>query len=171
MVTMDDGESSKPHAGENASKESDDPGSVVMAAPATDPAASFNIWPPSQRTRDAVIQRLIETLSSPSLLNKHYGLVPVDEATSTAGLIEQEAFAAAKSNGIPSSDDQGLKVLEIYSKDISKRTMEYVTSRASPASSTVTTDAAGTLKSVPAESVSASPNVDEEISSVERESA
>nr|XP_027092980.1 uncharacterized protein LOC113713450 [Coffea arabica] len=37
---------------------------------------SFSIWPPTQRTRDAVINRLIETLSSPSVLSKRYGVIP-----------------------------------------------------------------------------------------------
>ncbi|KAK2970279.1 hypothetical protein RJ640_021354 [Escallonia rubra] len=37
---------------------------------------SFSIWPPTQRTRDVVLSRLIETLSAPSMLSKHYGSVP-----------------------------------------------------------------------------------------------
>ncbi|KAK2983007.1 hypothetical protein RJ640_012882 [Escallonia rubra] len=36
-------------------------------------SVSFSIWPPTQRTRDAVLSHLIETLSAPSVLSKHYG--------------------------------------------------------------------------------------------------
>ncbi|KAK9157574.1 hypothetical protein Scep_004148 [Stephania cephalantha] len=34
---------------------------------------SITIWPPTQRTRDAVINRLIETLFAPSIISKRYG--------------------------------------------------------------------------------------------------
>ncbi|KAL9148577.1 hypothetical protein ABFS82_12G050300 [Erythranthe guttata] len=39
------------------------------------PNVSFSIWPPTERTRDAVRNRLVETLSSPSILSKRYGTV------------------------------------------------------------------------------------------------
>ncbi|KAK2994734.1 hypothetical protein RJ640_002540 [Escallonia rubra] len=42
-------------------------------------SVSFSIWPPTQCTRDAVLSRLIETLSAPSVLSKRYGPVPADE--------------------------------------------------------------------------------------------
>ncbi|KAK2980989.1 hypothetical protein RJ640_023315 [Escallonia rubra] len=45
---------------------------------------SFSIWPPTQRTRNAVLSRLIETLYAPSMLSKRYGPVPADEATVVA---------------------------------------------------------------------------------------
>lgn len=86
--------------------------------------ASFSIWPPSQRTRDAVIKRLIETLSNPSVLSKRYGTVPHEEAAEAARLIEEEAysFAAAKAT----ADDDGIEILQLYSREISKRTLETV---------------------------------------------
>ncbi|KAJ7958213.1 MFP1 attachment factor 1 [Quillaja saponaria] len=42
---------------------------------------SFSIWPPTQRTRDAVINRLIETLSTPSVLSKRYGTISLEDAS------------------------------------------------------------------------------------------
>ncbi|WOG98973.1 hypothetical protein DCAR_0418319 [Daucus carota subsp. sativus] len=91
------------------------------------PSISFSIWPPSQRTRDAVISRLIETLSSPSVLSKRYGTLPEAEAAATAKIIEEEAFAAASSSA--ASDDDGIEILQGYSKEISKRMLETVKSR------------------------------------------
>lgn len=92
------------------------------------PNISFSIWPPSQRTRDAVTNRLIETLSSPSVLSKRYGTLPEAEAAATAKVIEEEAFAAA--GGTAGSDDDGIEVLQAYSKEISKRMLETVKGRA-----------------------------------------
>lgn len=96
---------------------------------------SLSIWPPSKRTRDAVVQRLVETLSSPSVLTKRYGTVPAEEAASLARLIEQEAFVAAHSDGVRASDDDELETIHMYSKEISNRMIQMVKSRASSASS------------------------------------
>ncbi|KAK2985281.1 hypothetical protein RJ640_009794 [Escallonia rubra] len=42
-------------------------------------SVSFSIWPPTQHTRDTVLSRLIETLSTPSVLSKHDGLSNPDK--------------------------------------------------------------------------------------------
>ncbi|KAL5724037.1 RNA polymerase III-inhibiting protein maf1 [Ranunculus cassubicifolius] len=99
---------------------------------------SLSIWPPTQRTRDAVINRLIETLSSPSILSNRYGSLSIDEASTTAKFIEDEAFlianngAAGGSNSseISNVEDDGIEILQIYSKEISKRMLEVVKSKA-----------------------------------------
>ncbi|XP_059636591.1 MFP1 attachment factor 1-like [Cornus florida] len=115
----------------------------------------FSIWPPSQRTRDAVVNRLIETLSTPSVLSKRYGSVPHDEAAAAARRIEDEAFAAARGCGL----DEDIEILQVYSKDISKRMLEVVKSRSASAS---TPDSSGT--------VDPTSTASEETSSVEHES-
>ncbi|KAE9588391.1 hypothetical protein Lal_00002952 [Lupinus albus] len=89
---------------------------------------SFSIWPPTQRTRDAVINRLIETLSTPSVLSKRYGTLSSDEASAAACQIEDEAFAAAGA----STDEDGVEILQAYSKEISKRMLDTVKARAPP---------------------------------------
>lgn len=91
------------------------------------PTVSFSIWPPSQRTRDAVTKRLIETLSSPSVLSKRYGTVPEEEAAVIAAEIEGEAFATASASASP--DDDGIEILQGYSKEISKRMLDTVKAR------------------------------------------
>lgn len=93
--------------------------------------AKFSIWPPTQRTRDAVISRLIETLSTPSILSKRFGTIPPDEADAVARAIEDEAYATA--NGSPPTVDDGIEILQVYSKEISKRMLEAVKGRANPA--------------------------------------
>ncbi|KAE8731321.1 WPP domain-containing protein 1 [Hibiscus syriacus] len=103
-----------------------------------DTAAKLNnltlrIWPLSQRTRDAVINRLAETLSSQSVLSKRYGTIPEDEASSVAKSIEEEAFSVAGADFSPDSD--GIEILQMYSKEISKRMLDTVKSRAATAAS------------------------------------
>ncbi|XP_052191324.1 MFP1 attachment factor 1-like [Diospyros lotus] len=93
---------------------------------------SFSIWPPSQRTRDAVIKRLVETLSSQSVLSKRYGIIPSNESDDVARRIEAEAFTAADASA--SADDDGIEILQVYSKDISKRMLEAVKSRSASGS-------------------------------------
>ncbi|KAJ6404913.1 hypothetical protein OIU84_012980 [Salix udensis] len=93
-------------------------------------AISFSIWPLTQRTRDAVITRLIETLSTTSLLSKRYGTVPHEESFEVSRRIEEEAFSVAAT--LASSEDDGLEVVQLYSKEISKRMLETVKARAGP---------------------------------------
>ncbi|KAL8492040.1 hypothetical protein ACS0TY_023597 [Phlomoides rotata] len=88
---------------------------------------SFSIWPPTERTREAVRNRLIETLSSPSILSKRYGTVSREEAVEAAKVIEQEAFEEA--GKAASADDDGIEILQVYSKEISKRMLDTVKAR------------------------------------------
>ncbi|TKY57864.1 MFP1 attachment factor 1 [Spatholobus suberectus] len=104
----------------------------ASAPPQSDAAAaiSFSIWPPTQRTRDAVINRLIETLSAPSVLSTRYGTLSSDEASAAASRIEDEAFSAAGASAAASGD--GIVTLQVYSKEISKRMLDTVKARAPP---------------------------------------
>ncbi|KAL4566199.1 hypothetical protein LXL04_030310 [Taraxacum kok-saghyz] len=100
---------------------------------------SFSIWPPSQRTRDAVIKRLIETLSDKSVLSDRYGRVPTDEADDVARRIEEEAFNAASASPV-AADEEGLETLQCYSKEISKRMLDTVKSRSASSAASPTPD-------------------------------
>ncbi|CAI8599293.1 unnamed protein product [Vicia faba] len=104
-------------------------------------SAGFSIWPPTQRTRDAVITRLIETLTTPSVLSKRYGTLPSDEAASAARQIEDEAYSVASDSGAPDGGD-GIEILQVYSKEISKRMLETVKARPTIGSNAVDNDAA-----------------------------
>ncbi|WOL15436.1 MFP1 attachment factor 1 [Canna indica] len=105
------------------------------------PSLSFKIWPPTQRTREAVVRRLVETLTSQSVLSKRYGVIPEEDATSAARIIEEEAFSvasvasAASTGGRP--EDEWIEVLHIYSQEISQRVVESAKARTEAASSSV----------------------------------
>ncbi|XWS25556.1 hypothetical protein CRYUN_Cryun27aG0078200 [Craigia yunnanensis] len=93
---------------------------------------ALRIWPPTQRTRDAVINRLVETLSSQSVLSKRYGTMPEDEASAVAKSIEDEAFLVAGAS-FSADDDDGIEILQVYSKEISKRMLDTVKARVAAA--------------------------------------
>ncbi|QCD99008.1 MFP1 attachment factor 1-like [Vigna unguiculata] len=107
------------------------------APPQPDPSAalSFTIWPPTDRTRDAIVNRLIETLTTPSVLSKRYGTLSSDEASAAARQIEGDAFSAAGASVATSAD--GIETLQLYSKEISKRMLDAVKTRAPPGSAAV----------------------------------
>jgi len=128
-------------------------------------AISFSIWPLTQRTRDSVITRLIETLSTTSVLSKRYGTVPHDEASEVSRRIEEEAFSVATSSA--SSEDDGLEVVQLYSKEISKRMLETVKAR-SESSANGDNSAA---KTVSADVTPTSAASEEVLSSVETEAS
>ncbi|XP_028806948.1 MFP1 attachment factor 1-like [Neltuma alba] len=85
---------------------------------------SFSVWPPTQRTRDAVIHRLIETLSTPSVLSKRYGTLSPEDASAAARRIEDEAFSTAAASA--SLDDYGIEIIQLYSKEISRLMLDTV---------------------------------------------
>ncbi|VYS69113.1 unnamed protein product [Arabidopsis thaliana] len=93
---------------------------------------SLRIWPPTQKTRDAVITRLIETLSTESILSKRFGSLESEEASSVAKSIEDEAYAIASATVV--GDDDGIEILKAYSKEISKRMLESVKAKSNVAS-------------------------------------
>lgn len=101
---------------------------------------SFSIWPPTQRTRNAVIKRLIETLSVKSVLSDRYGTISADEAVDVARRIEEEAFNTAPPSPVPAGDD-GIEILQSYSKEISKRMLDFVKSRSAESATDTTVKA------------------------------
>ncbi|XP_062188214.1 WPP domain-containing protein 1-like [Phragmites australis] len=110
------------------------PASGAKAAEALLP--SLSIWPPSQRTRDAVVRRLVQTLAAPSVLSQRYGAFPEPEAERAAAAVEAEAFAAASESAAgasPASVEEGIEVLQAYSKEVSRRLLELAKSRAAAA--------------------------------------
>ncbi|KAJ9186790.1 hypothetical protein P3X46_002324 [Hevea brasiliensis] len=121
---------------------------------------SLSIWPPTQRTRDAVISRLIETLSTPSALSKRYGSIPHDEAETAARRIEDEAFVVASK--ATSAEEDGLEILQLYSKEISRRMLETVKAR--PRSdSAVDNGVSGTLNAEVASTEAASEEISDSV--------
>lgn len=132
-----------PPADQDASTEaeSQEPRSEPQASmPEKPKQMSFSIWPPAERTREAVVKRLIETLSTPSVLSNRYGTIPQEEASAAARAIEEEAFATA--NGSAAVDEDGIQILQVYSKEISKRMLEAVKARTPPGPAAADAEAA-----------------------------
>jgi hypothetical protein len=133
----------------NAAAEGSQPAASDGSADAALPAAagakaaeallpSLSIWPPSQRTRDAVVRRLVQTLAAPSVLSQRYGAVPEPEAERAAVAVEAEAFAAASKSAAaaaecPASVEEGIEVLQAYSKEVSRRLLELAKTRSAAA--------------------------------------
>ncbi|OAY35594.1 WPP domain-containing protein 1 [Manihot esculenta] len=93
---------------------------------------SLRVWPPSERTRDVVIKHLTDTLSSPSSFTNRYGMLPSEDAVAIAKIIEEESFLAATASSAGVEDDpcRGIEILQVYSKEISKRMLEMVKKKA-----------------------------------------
>ncbi|XP_042489331.1 MFP1 attachment factor 1-like [Macadamia integrifolia] len=128
--------------------------------------ASFSIWPPTQHTREAVAKRLVETLSTNSILAKRYGSMPADEASSAAHKIEEEAFSVASDAAASSTaENDGIDILQLYSREISKRMLETVKTRAATASPTDNSSPVSVAADSPA-----IPPACEEISSAQTDS-
>ncbi|KAL4649541.1 hypothetical protein ACB092_01G020600 [Castanea dentata] len=133
----------------NPTKKPTNNGNTTTTAAANTNTLAFSIWPPTQRTRDAVVARLVETLSKQSILSKRYGTLPSDEASSAARLIEEEAFSAAADSA--SAEDDGIEILQVYSREISRRMLDTVKTRASSAAAAAASSVvdAGTAPQTP----------------------
>ena len=117
----------------------------LAAAPVPAPAAalaggdpstafSFSIWPPTQRTRDDMVRRLVETLTTDTILCKRRGVVPGAYANPAARAIEAEAFdSTAATGGAAASVEEGIEALQLYSKEVSRRLLDFVKSRSAGA--------------------------------------
>ncbi|XP_008790100.1 MFP1 attachment factor 1-like [Phoenix dactylifera] len=151
----EEGEETKPQGGEEPPKSAEEnAGESKAGAAGILPSVALNVWPPSQRTREAVIQRLVQTLSTESVLSKRYGVLSPSDASDAARRIEEEAFATASASSAPiaASVDDGIKTLQIYSEEISQRMLETVkakassVSRSSPATTPPPSDGGATVE-------------------------
>ncbi|KAL0011159.1 hypothetical protein SO802_006267 [Lithocarpus litseifolius] len=62
-------------------------------------------------------------------LSKRYGTLLSNKASSAARLIEEEAFSTAAASA--STEGDGIKILQVYSHEISRRMLDTVKTRAS----------------------------------------
>ncbi|EEE50768.1 MFP1 attachment factor 1 [Oryza sativa Japonica Group] len=112
------------------------------------PPFSFAVWPPTRRTRDAVVRRLVAVLSgdTTTALRKRYryGAVPAADAERAARAVEAQAFdAASASSSSSSSVEDGIETLQLYSREVSNRLLAFVRSRSSAAGAPPASAAAG----------------------------
>ncbi|XP_044983572.1 MFP1 attachment factor 1-like, partial [Hordeum vulgare subsp. vulgare] len=77
---------------------------------------------------------LVDTLAGDTLLCKRYGAVPAVEVKPVARAIEAEAFdAAVVAGGAAASIEEGIEALQLYSKEVSRRLLDFVKSRSAAA--------------------------------------
>ncbi|XP_073038134.1 MFP1 attachment factor 1-like [Primulina eburnea] len=101
-----------------------------MAEPQPDATASkhthvsFSIWPPTERTRDAVRNRIVESLT---IVLKREGTLSREEAFDLAKRFEEEVFESVCETA--STDDDGIEILFVYYEEISQRMLKTVKAR------------------------------------------
>ena len=93
-----------------------------------------------------MVVRLVETHSKQSILSKCYDTLPSDEASSAVCLIETEAFSTAAASA--STEDDGIEILQVYSREINRKMLNIVKTRASSAATSSVVDA-GTAPQTP----------------------
>ncbi|CAN0922338.1 WPP domain-containing protein 2 [Linum grandiflorum] len=104
------------------------------ALPSIRSSYALNFGPPSQSTREGLINSIIETLSTPSFVSWRYGIIPPEEAAVIARRIEEEAFTTSTES--TSADDDGLAKLRLYSRGLSTRMLAAVKARGRAAADT-----------------------------------
>ena len=94
-----------------------------------------------------------KTLSRQSILSKCYETLLSDEASSTACLIETEAFSTAAASA--SAEDDSIEILQVYSREISRKMLDIVKTCASSAAASFVVDAGTTPQTPSLEATSA----------------
>lgn len=85
---------------------------------------SIKLWPPSQNTRQVLVDRMINNLSTKSLFTEKYALLSREEAEQNAKRIEDVAFATADQNYEKEPDGDGSSAVQLYARECSKLLME-----------------------------------------------
>ena len=82
----------------------------------------------------------MQTLAASSVLSQRYGALPEHEAERPAAAVEAQSFAAASesASASPASLEDGIEVLQTYSKEVSHRLLELAKARAAAASAAPT---------------------------------
>ncbi|CAI9297237.1 unnamed protein product [Lactuca saligna] len=87
---------------------------------------SIKLWPPSQNTRQVLVDRIIKNLTTPSILSRRYGVLSKEEAEEEAKQIESSAFATANQLFEKEQDGDGKSSVELYAKTSSTLMVEAI---------------------------------------------
>lgn len=85
---------------------------------------SIKLWPPSLPTRQALIERITNNLSSKTIFTDKYGSLTKEQATDNAKRIEDIAFSTANQQFEREPDGDGGLAVQLYAKECSKRILE-----------------------------------------------
>lgn len=81
---------------------------------------SIKLWPPSQNTRQTLVERMTNNLTTKSLFTQKYGTLDKEEAEENAKRIEDVAFATANLHYEKEPDGDGGSAVQLYAKECSK---------------------------------------------------
>ncbi|XVF28902.1 hypothetical protein REPUB_Repub15cG0072800 [Reevesia pubescens] len=87
---------------------------------------SIKLWPPSERTRHVLVQRLTNNLTSTSIFTQKYGALNKEEAEENAKKIEDVAFNTANEQYDREPDGDGGAAVQLYAKECSKLLLEVI---------------------------------------------
>ncbi|ONK63477.1 uncharacterized protein A4U43_C07F15560 [Asparagus officinalis] len=87
-------------------------------------ALSIKLWPPSESTRQKLVERMTKNLSTESIFSRKYGLLTPEEANQNAKRIEDTCFAAANEHFEREPDGDGSSAVQLYAKETSKLMLE-----------------------------------------------
>ncbi|XP_059458434.1 RAN GTPase-activating protein 2 [Corylus avellana] len=85
---------------------------------------SIKLWPPSLNTRQMLVERMTNNLTSKSIFTQKYGSLSKEEAEENAKQIEDAAFATANKNYEEEPDGDGGSAVQLYAKECSKLLLE-----------------------------------------------
>ncbi|XP_039125360.1 LOW QUALITY PROTEIN: RAN GTPase-activating protein 2-like [Dioscorea cayenensis subsp. rotundata] len=85
---------------------------------------SIKLWPPSQSTRQMLVERMTKNLSTESIFSRKYGLLSKEEASENAKKIEEACFATANEHFEKEPDGDGSSAVQLYAKETSKLMLE-----------------------------------------------
>ena len=81
---------------------------------------SIKLWPPSENTRQTLVERMTNNLTTKSLFTQKYGTLDMEEAEENAKRIEDMAFATANLHYEKEPNGDGGSAVQLYAKECSK---------------------------------------------------
>ncbi|CAH8365299.1 unnamed protein product [Eruca vesicaria subsp. sativa] len=85
---------------------------------------SIKLWPPSLPTRQALIERMTNNLSSKTIFTDKFGSLTKDQAMENAKRIEDVAFSTANQQFEREPDGDGGSAVQLYARECSKMILE-----------------------------------------------
>ncbi|KAL6497795.1 RAN GTPase-activating protein 2 [Orobanche hederae] len=107
---------------------------------------TIKLWPPSENTRQMLVERMMSNLSTPTIFTRKYGSLDTDVASKHAKQIEESAFAAANQHYEQEPDGDGSSAVQLYARECSKLILDVLKGGGSkidvkePAESEIETD-------------------------------
>ncbi|GFP84005.1 ran GTPase-activating protein 2 [Phtheirospermum japonicum] len=81
---------------------------------------AIKLWPPSENTRQTLVDRMMNNLSTPTIFTRKYGSLQIDKALKHAQQIEKSAFTTANHHYEQEPDGDGSSAVQLYARECSK---------------------------------------------------